>query len=130
MVAQVDNDAGRLVFYGFGMAKVTKIHASKQPNRPHYIEAWADRRHMTQADLARELGADKSLVSRWYGGSTPGKDWQEKLAAFFDCDRESLFRNPDDDWLRRFFAGRSRDEIEHIKRSLEITFPMKDGTNG
>ena len=112
------------------MTKVSKIHASKQPRRPHYIEEWASRRQMTQADLARELGADKSLISRWYSGSTPGVEWQQALADLFHVDAESLFRHPDDDWLKRFFQGRSDEEIDRIKRSLEVTFPRRDGTNG
>ena len=112
------------------MGKEPRIHRSKQPNRPHFIEDWATRRQLSQADLARELGADKSVVSRWFGGSTPGIEWQEKLAALFHCERDALFRHPDDDWLRRFFQGRSPDEIKHIKSSLEVTFPKKTGTSG
>lgn len=85
----------------------------------------ATREGLKAADLAREIGADKSLVSRWLDGSTPGLDYQEKLAAFFGVEPESLFRHPDDDWLTRFFKGRSREEVAHIKRSLETTFPKK-----
>lgn len=80
---------------------------------------------MTQADLARELGADKSVVSRWFNGTTPGEDWQTKLAALFEIERDSLFRHPDDDWLTKFFANRDRDEIERMKRTLETAFPRK-----
>jgi transcriptional regulator with XRE-family HTH domain len=111
------------------MATLARIHPSKQPRRPHFIEAWAEKRGLKQADLARELGADKSLVSRWYSGSSPGIDWQERLAALFHCDRDALFRHPDDDWLRRFFENRSQDEIDRIKRSLEVTFPRKSAVN-
>lgn len=87
---------------------------------------------MTQADLARELGADKSVVSRWFNGSTPGLDWQEKLAGLFNCDPEALFRHPDDDWIAKFFRDRSRDELERMKKALEAAFPRdkKSGTNG
>jgi transcriptional regulator with XRE-family HTH domain len=102
---------------------VTKIHASKQPRRPHHIEAWAEKRHLTQADLVRELGADKSQVSRWYAGASPGEEWQQKLADFFGCDAEGIFRHPDDDWFARFFKGRNQDEIERIKKTLETAFP-------
>jgi transcriptional regulator with XRE-family HTH domain len=110
----------------------TKPHilGLKQPRRPHFIPAWAERRHLSQADLARELGADKGLVSRWFNGSTPGVEWQERLAALFHCEPEDLFRHPNEDWLKRFFDGRSEEEIEHIKRSLEVTFPKKSGTDG
>lgn len=80
---------------------------------------------MSRADIARELGADKSVVSRWFGGATPTPAWQEKLAALFNCDPESLFRHPDDDWLRRFLQGRAKDEVERIKQTLEAAFPRK-----
>jgi len=110
------------------MSSEPRIHSMKQPRRPHFIREWAERRHLTQADLARELGADKSLVSRWFNGSTPGVDWQQRLAALFHCEEDALFRHPDDDWIRRFFEGRSREEIEHIRRSLETIFPRKTGT--
>lgn len=80
---------------------------------------------MKPVDLARELGADKSLISRWYDGASPGVIWQDRLAALFHCEPEALFRHPDDDWIRRFFEGRPKDEVDHIKRSLETTFPRK-----
>lgn len=108
---------------------VARIHTSKQPRRPHHVEAWAETRGLSQADLAREIGADKGLVSRWYNGTTPGVEWQKKLAAFFHIEPESLFRHPDDDWLSRFFRGRSKAEIERIKQTLETAFP-RDGTRG
>lgn len=110
------------------MENVTRIHRSKQPRRPHYIKEWAEHRgYAHQSDLAAEIGADKSVVSRWYGGTTPGLEWQEKLAALFDCEPESLFRHPDDDWLARFLQGRDREEVERIKRTLENAFPRKAG---
>lgn len=114
------------------MPDVTRIHRDKQPNRPHYVQEWAEHRgYTTQKDLADAIEADKSLVSRWYSGSTPTLQWQEKLAACFECERESLFRHPDDDWMARFFRDRSRDELERMKTMLEAAFPRKkDGTDG
>lgn len=102
---------------------------SKQPNRPHFIPDWAERRKLRQADIARELEADKSVVSRWFDGATPSVEYQEKLAALLVGDEtstESLFRHPDDDWLVKFFRDRSEDEIERIKATLEAAFPRKD----
>ena len=107
------------------MAKVTSVHRSKQPRRPHFIAEWAEARNLTQADLSRELEADKSVVSRWFSGTTPGVEWQEKLALLFHCEPESLFRHPDDDWLTRFFQDRPRDEIEKMKQMLELAFPKR-----
>ena len=109
---------------------LTEIHKSKQPRRPHFIREWAEARGiMSQVDLANELGADKSVVSRWYGGTSPTVEYQEKLAALFHCEPESLFRHPDDDWMAQFLSGRPREEIERIKRTLETAFPKRDGTN-
>lgn len=113
------------------MKTITRIHASKQPRRPHFIPEWAEHRgYRTQAELAEALDADKSLVSRWYSGASPNLQSQEKLAALFHCERESLFRHPDDDWFAEFFRRRSRDEIARIKKMLELTFPPGTGTNG
>jgi transcriptional regulator with XRE-family HTH domain len=107
------------------MSDIAEIHKSRQPRRPHYIPQWAEARQLTQADLARELGADKSVVSRWFSGTTPGLDWQERLAALFHIDREALFRHPDDDWFAKFFKDREREEIERMKRVLEDAFPRR-----
>jgi len=105
------------------MADITKIHPSKQPRRPHFIPDWADKKGLSQAELGREIGADKSVVSRWYSGSSPTAEWQSKLSEFFEIEPEALFRHPDDDWIRRFFEGRARDEIERAKKMLEMAFP-------
>ena len=101
------------------------IHRSKQPNRPHFIPEWAERRgYETQADLVRALGADKSVVSRWYSGASPTEEYQKKLAALFHCDEpDAIFRHPDDDWLSRFFRNKSLDEIKRAKQLLETAFP-------
>ena len=105
------------------MAEITRVHARKQPRRPHFIAEWAEKRGLIQADIAREIGADKSLVSRWFNGATPSVEYQERLAALFSCEPDSLFRHPDDDWIARFLRGRSADEVERIKAMLEAGFP-------
>lgn len=112
------------------MSKVVKIHAAKQPRRPHFIQEWAERRGMRQADVAEMLEADKSVVSRWFNGSTPSVEYQGRLAALFHTTPDGLFRHPDDDWLSRFFTGRARDEIERIKQTLEAAFPRPEQAPG
>jgi transcriptional regulator with XRE-family HTH domain len=113
-----------------GMAKPVQIHRSKQPRRPHYIEEWAEKRNLAQADLARELGADKSVVSRWFSGTSPSLDWQERLAALFHVEREALFRHPDEDWLARKLRRHTKEERERIIKMVEAAFPdPKTGTN-
>lgn len=108
-----------------GMSNIATIHKSKQPRRPHFIPEWAEARGLSQSDLARELDADKSVVSRWFNGTTPGVEWQEKLAALFHCEPDAIFRHPDDNWLSKFFRDRSRDELERMKTMLEAAFPKK-----
>lgn len=103
----------------------TQIYPNRQPRRPHHIADWAEKFGLSQADISREIGADKSLVSRWFDGTTPGVAYQEKLAALFHTDAEGLFRHPDDDWLAKFFKDRSQEEIERIKSTLETAFPRK-----
>lgn len=105
---------------------VQRTPKGKQPRRPHFIADWAKLRgYKNQAELADALGADKSVVSRWYNGSSPSKEWQEKLAALFNCEPESLFRHPDDDWFASFFRGRSIEELQRMKQMLEAAFPKK-----
>lgn len=124
-VEHVANDRVARGIYTMTMSDITTIHKSKQPRRPHFIPEWAEARNLTQADLAREIEADKSVVSRWFNGTTPGVEWQQKLAALFQCEPESLFRHPDDDWMSRFFQDRSRDELERMKTMLEAAFPRE-----
>lgn len=108
------------------MSKLDHIPRARQPKRPHFIPEWAEVRGFSkQSELANHIGADKSTVSRWYDGATPGPDWQKRLAAVFECSEDALFRHPDERWFTQFFAGRSREEIEHIKKSIEVTFPRK-----
>lgn len=111
-----------------GMKKPTRIHggAIRQPRRPHFIEAWAVHRgYKDQAALVDALGADKSVVSRWYSGASPGAEWQVKLGQFFgdEEDPADIFRHPDDDWLAKFFQGRRDEEITRMKQMLEAAFP-------
>ena len=102
------------------------IHKGRQPNRPHYIREWAEKRgYGTQAELTEALGADKSVVSRWYAGTSPSREWQDRLAALFGCERDGIFRHPDDDWMSRFFRNRSQDELDRMKQMLEAAFPAR-----
>lgn len=109
---------------------IPRIHKGKQPRRPHFIQEWAEKRGLSPTELAQEIGADKSVISRWYSGTSPSVEYQEKLAALFECEPESLFRHPDDDWLSRFFRNRSVEELRRMKQMLEAAFPRKTGTDG
>ncbi len=110
------------------MAMNTK---TRQPNRPHFVVEWAVLRgYENQTQLATALGADKSVVSRWYNGTSPTKEYQEKLAELFHCEPGAIFRHPDEDWIVRFFHNRERAEIDRMKQMLELAFPMRNGTSG
>lgn len=110
------------------MAQVTRIHSNKTPQRLHYIVEWAERRGLKQADIVREVGADKATVSRWFGGSLPNEAYLQPLAGLFGTEVVGLFRHPDDDWIARFLQGRTSDEIGRIKTVLSSAFP-KTGTD-
>lgn len=81
-------------------------------------------------DLANALEADKSLISRWYSGTTPGEEWQASLADLFGYpdEPEIIFRHPDDDWFARFFRDRSIEELARMQQMLEVAFPKKKKT--
>lgn len=106
---------------------IPTIHKSKQPRRPHYVREWAEKRGLRPVDLATELDVDKSLVTRWYQGSTPNEESLAKLGALFGVEPESMFRDPDEDWLARLLRGRDREEIQRIITTIETAFPRKAG---
>jgi transcriptional regulator with XRE-family HTH domain len=103
---------------------------NRQPGRPHFIRDWAEAIRLSPGELGDAVGADKSVVSRWYSGTAPSVPYQEKLAALFGCERDSLFRHPDEDWLAKFLRGRSAQEIERIKATLIAAFPRKPSNEG
>ena len=94
-------------------------------SRLHYIPEWAESRRITQAEIARELGVDKSAVSRWFKGSLPLEKHVVAVAELLSVEPNDLFRHPDDDWMARFLQGRTREEQERIKATLEAAFPKK-----
>ena len=110
------------------MAQRTVIHAGKTPPRIHFISEWAERRQLSQADIVREVGADKSTVSRWFAGALPTEKYLEPLAGLFGTEVNGLFRHPDDDWMMRFLQNRSIDELNRIRQVLSSAFP-KTGTD-
>lgn len=122
------------------MAQVTRIHSGKTPIRIHYIPEWAEKRQMKQADIVRNMPpdsrVDKSTVSRWFNGSLPKEEHLIALAGLLLRPEEKpeeevwrLFHHPDDDWLTRFFRGRSAAERERAIRVLSASFDQT-GTDG
>lgn len=112
------------------LMKLERIHQGKEPQRIHFIVEWAEKRHLSQADIVREVGADKSVVSRWFSGTLPSEKYLQPLAELFATEVTGLFRHPDDDWMLRFMRERSRDELERMRRMLEAAFPTgKTGTD-
>jgi transcriptional regulator with XRE-family HTH domain len=122
------------------MSNVVKIHASKQPRRPHFIPQWTAKNGMSQADLARKLEANKGVVSRWFSGASPGIVWQKRLADLFKIEAEALFREPEDDRINRLFTkrkalktlltSRTDHELDRIEKMLEAAFPDQPSPNG
>jgi transcriptional regulator with XRE-family HTH domain len=113
------------------MSNPTHIHGEKTPVRIHFIVEWAEKRNLKQADIVREIGADKGLVSRWFDGTVPKPDYLEKLAALFGTTIHGIFRHPDDDWLAHFFRDRSDQQREKAIQMLKLWFDEnKTGTDG
>lgn len=117
------------------MARPSKPQFTNAEYRFHYIPEWAAHRSMRQSDIMRALGVDKSTVFRWFEGTIPAEKHLIALSSVFNCEIESLFRHPDDDWLVRFFRdqtdlkdafrGRDSDELARMRQLLDLTFPKK-----
>jgi transcriptional regulator with XRE-family HTH domain len=110
------------------MNNVTPIHTDKTPVRVHFIVEWAEKRNLKQADIVREIGADKGLVSRWFQGTVPKPEYLEKLAALFGTDIHGVFRNPEDDWLSKFFRDKTDEQKERAIEMLQILFRNDEKT--
>jgi transcriptional regulator with XRE-family HTH domain len=123
LVASFANDAQASWGVLLRMARKT---TPPLPFRLHYIREWAAKRGMRQADIVRELDIDKSNVSRWFKGHLPTEENILRLAALFQCEEPAeLFRHPDQDWMFRLLRGRSIDEQERIRRTIEAAFPQR-----
>jgi hypothetical protein len=109
------------------MASVKQTNMTrKTPKRPHFIAEWMETMDLSAADLARATGVDKSNVSRWINdGSCPNEEWQIRLGEYFKCGRDGLFVHPTEAWIKKFIAGRQKDEVERIKAMLATGFPEK-----
>jgi hypothetical protein len=110
------------------------IYATRQGRRPHFLAEWMEHRGIkSQAELAKEIDADKSQISRWLDGdkpSTPSPGWAAKLNAFFGGggDPVDIFRHPMDDWMAKFLQSRklTPKDLERGRRMLETMFPEED----
>jgi hypothetical protein len=100
-----------------------KLIGQKQPRRPHYLADWLKVREMTRVQFIEKVQADKGHVSKWMKGTTPGLEWQPKIAAVLDIDPADIFSDPNDVWFRQFLRGRPDDEVQRIKTTLEAGFP-------
>jgi transcriptional regulator with XRE-family HTH domain len=112
------------------MARISKIHQGKTPPRIHYIAEWAEKRGRKQVDFVAATGADTGTVSRWFAGRLPEQPYLLKIAEFLAVEEPNdLFRDPDDNWFKRMFEGRSQKEIDDSKQLVEIHLG-KTGNDG
>lgn len=97
-----------------------------------YLAEWMESRDppVKQAELARETGIDKSLISRWINdGIVPGDRHLQTLANFFaqeeGADPEMMLRHPEDEWLTRRLRQADADEKRRMRQLLEAVFPQR-----
>lgn len=128
MVEQHVNDLREPCRHSCGMAKrsqtnpygQTHVYAGRQPGRPHYVKQLMERRGFkTYAEFAKQIGADKSMVTRWLDEdhpTTPGKVWARRLGVFFGSKDEpvDIFSDPNVERLRQFLHGLEPHQIQKI----------------
>lgn len=132
-VASADNDCDKASGVPLRMSqrKIATIHQGKTPQRIHFVVEWAELRGKIQADFAKDGVADKSTVSRWYDGQLPTEGNLGKIADYLGLDDvNSLFRHPDDDWIRKALQNRDKDERDRIKATIQMAFPEKTAKRG
>ena len=99
---------------------------SDSPEPLHYIPQWADHRDVTRAQIARDLGVQKSTVTRWFKGTMPRDDHLRILADYLECPEvKSLFRHPNDDWFAREFRRLSEKKKQELKLIIELAQPER-----
>ena len=105
---------------------VVAIHRGKTPVMKHYLPEWAEHMKKKQADFARDVGADKGTVSRWFDGVIPTDEYLTKIAHYLAWeDERTIFRHPEDDWIARHFRARSEEERKRMISTLETAFPRR-----
>ena len=93
------------------------------------MNEWAERRGMTQSDIAESLDVNKATVSKWFAGALPSEANIPRIAAMFGIEVYELFTAPEDSWLANFVKGRSQETRERMRRTLEAAFPPRTGTD-
>ena len=68
-IAPSANDGAGPDFVLLRMAQqALRVHSGKTPPRIHFIVEWAEKRQLSQADIVREVGADKYVSTVWGRG--------------------------------------------------------------
>lgn len=115
------------------MKEIEFTEPNRQPSRPHFIAAWLIMADAQPRELMHFTGADKSLVSRWFNGTSPSKKYQIKIVEFLrmklhlaSLEPDAIFRDPNLEWIAQFVRGRDVDEMKRIRSTLETAFPRKE----
>ena len=101
------------------MARPIRIHTDKLPSRLHYVVEWAEKRGLKQADIVRELGVEKSTVSRWFSGRPVSEIYLVPLGDLLQIEPLAIYRHPEDDWMAERLRGKSKEVREQAIEILE-----------
>jgi hypothetical protein len=102
----------------------------RQPRRPHYLAKYMERHGVRRTEIIGATGVDKASLSKWLAPvrpATPSPEWANRLGEFFERygGPVDIFVDPDVAWFARMIQGRSPDEVERMKKMLELAFPTK-----
>lgn len=95
----------------------------RSPDSIHFIKEWAEKKNISQAEVSRAVGANKSVTSRWFTGMVPKTEYLEKIAALFGTDVHGLFRHPDEEWIAKLIRSKTGKDREQIIKALKELFP-------
>lgn len=94
----------------------------KQAFRRHFIAEWCEYKGKRQADICRDIGASKGLVSKWFAGAMPREKWLTELAKYFDVEVTDLFKHPSDDWISKFLQNSTPQQRDQAIQILKTIF--------
>lgn len=114
-------------------APLAAIYSKRQPSKPHYLARLMARQNVTRSTLMKELGIDKSQLSRWLHETrpaTPSPEWAQKLGQYFspsldDDDFVDIFADPDVQWIAKKLQGRTDEEKARIIAMIDAAFPTQ-----
>jgi transcriptional regulator with XRE-family HTH domain len=97
----------------------------EMPERIHFIVDWAKEHNLSQADISRQIDADRAIVSRWFNqGVMPKPEYLVKLGTLFGTTPQGMFHRPQDEALLKLFCVLTDEQKEQLVEMAKVMFRL------